>query len=127
MFVAYFKGRVFLGSCLSQRLHVYYSSYDGPAAGVFDTFAHSKVCDFDFTPGVEEDILWLDVPVDGMALGVNIVQPFQNLLKTRPTLLMIVAIYVSLRVKSGRMSTLSDPMSINSMTCLTRPLWKKQL
>ena len=94
---------------------------------MFDTFAHSKVSDFDFTPGVEEDILWLDVPVDGMALGVYIVQPFQNLLKTRPTLLMIVAIYVSVRVKSGRISTLSDPISINSMTCLTRPLWKKQL
>ena len=69
---AYFRGQAFLDSCLSSNLHIYYSAHDRPATGVLDALADSKVGDFDFASGVEENIFGLNIPVDGVALCVYI-------------------------------------------------------
>lgn len=59
---------------------------------MFDALADSEVSDLDFPLGIDEDVLGLYVPVDGVSDGVDVVQPREDLAEVKDTWTMMVAI-----------------------------------
>lgn len=116
---------------MAVRIHVGDSSDDGATGGVLDALADSKVSDFNFSLGIEEDVFGLDIAVDGVPGVVDVVEAVEDLSREGVTLKMIVAISSSERTSFltaiSWMMFLRAPMSMNSITCLTSPSWKKQV
>jgi hypothetical protein len=59
---------------MSFRLHIYDRPHNRPSCGVFDAFADPEVSDFDFSFGIDKDVLRFYVSVNGMSDVVDMTQ-----------------------------------------------------